>query len=116
MSIPHISVLNVEFVCTVSTYVRPYLAAGTAGSASDLYCMPLLPPCARIALIPAPFCLLHRASMSNSKTMLEQRQQMERERTAAKTQNKRTTALLPLRIAISFTLTPQCSTFTFKDS
>jgi len=115
MSKPHISAFNVEFVCTVSTYVRPYLEAGAAGSASDLYRIPLLPPLARIAPTPAPFRLLHRASMYNGKTMLEQCQQMERERTAAKTQNKKTTALLPLCIAISFTLAPQCSTFTFKD-
>jgi len=40
---PHIGTFNVEF-CLYSIYVGPYITAGTSGSASHLYRMPLLLP------------------------------------------------------------------------
>jgi len=40
------------------------------------------------AYCPAPFCLVHWASMSNSETTLERHWQMERERTATETRDE----------------------------
>jgi len=52
------------------------IRVGTASSAGHSYRALLLPPC---ACYPAPFCLLHWASMSNSETMFEQCWQRVRE-------------------------------------
>ena len=56
---------------------------------------------------PAPFCLLHRTSMSNSETMLVRHRQREGERTATGTQDKRAAVLRRLHVATSLSLT-QC--------
>lgn len=97
---PRYSAFNVEcFVCMIHTpdhKSRPdQFILCTVTATMCAYCH-------------ASFHLLHQASSSNCKSMLEQHRQMERERMAAKTQNKGATTLHRLGIAVSLMLIPQC--------